>query len=267
METTLEVGAVVDIATGKDAEDIRHGIDGLHGLMSRAPVNPIYQTFTDTVASVGSAPTVLNLEGPASGRVWDIRQLVSLGSDDRSGTFAASVSGVAAAGGSLTLPIGAVLTSVTITSATAAAPVTGVVTVAGATTQSYQYTFDASEDSTSYAYSPGVQPAAGGAVVVTMPAVVGGSAWSIDATYECPVAWYIGTGENVMLGMVIVPATDTLPYAKVPASSESIFLHYGEKLIMIAYGVPSGQQVTGICRIADWPSAAVEGARIGGRRG
>lgn len=261
----LELGAELDIATGQDVRSLTEQIAGLGRILGRRDPRPLYPTMVHTETQNSTVnPLVVSVGGPQSGRVWDIRQLIVTGADDRTGTFTATQAGTAGNAATLTLPVGAAVASITVSSASASAPVTGVVTVTGQTVQSYEYTFSTSEDSVTWPYSPVLNPAPSSSIVVNMPAVVGGSAYTLEATYVVPVAWYLAQGgqAGTALTNLLVPGTQSLPCAVQPASSKSIFVHEGELLVAVVYGLTVGQQATAIARVADWADSYPEGQYV-----
>lgn len=261
-EVRFDIGAVADLALGSDVESIHGKLDRMMRHMGRRDPRPIYNDVPASGIGVAGVATVVRFGGPASGRVWDIRQLVMAGSDDRTSGGNGSTVGVAAAGGTLTVPAGAALAGFTINIGPAAAAVTGVVTVTGSAsgTLSYQLSDGTNGGSLTVNYTPPLQPAAPGtSIVITVPAIATGGAYTIDAQWVYPVAWYKSMSDNAGLAQLLVPGTFTVPGTVVPASAESVFIHFGEQVTALVYGLPAGQQVTGVVRVADWPDSIPEG--------
>lgn len=77
MEIDLEIGAKVDIATGKDVDMIRDDIRGIHGR------KPFYNS-SPAAGNIpaGNTPLTLDLGSPATGRIWNILGVTLLGVDD-----------------------------------------------------------------------------------------------------------------------------------------------------------------------------------------
>lgn len=271
---SIQLGGTLDIASGAEVAALGTSIDNkLESLMRRDP-KPIMRTIPSNPIQGLSAggPVYANLGGPASGKVWYIRQLLAVLADPFTSQGVATVNAAAAAGSSLTLPPGAVLTGLNITSAgAAAAPVTGAVTIAGGTggTQTTQYVFTA--NGTVVALPEGLSPAVPntGQIVITMPAVTGGTAYTMTATYAYPIAWYIAFSNagdnqipNVGLTELLVPGVQTLPSVFLPGDSDGLFVHFGEHVICQVNGLALGQSSMALIRVSEYVDSAEEARRM-----
>lgn len=266
LDVAVVAGAEVDIDLGGEASgESREKSRGLLG-KGRDP-RPIYSDFPGSgiQGAVAGTPLYINFGGPASGRIWDIRQLVSFGQDDRTQGQQSSGTAAGAAGQTLTLPAGQALSSFTVTMAGVPA-VNVLVTVTGGVggTLSYQLTDGPNGVVFTQSFVPPLMPATPTtSIVITIPAVVAAGASAITATTYLPVAWYKATNDpnafnTPMITNLLVPGTRFVPDTVVPGSSESLFVKFREILVAVVYGVPANGQAGGIARVADWPDTVPE---------
>ena len=263
---SVEAGAGFDISTAFKSLG-----DKLDNIGRRDP-RPIMRTIPSSAVQTNAAggPVYVSMGGPASGKIWYIRQLVATLGDAFSNQGIATVNGGAASTQTLTLPAGAVLTGLEITSAgAAAAPVTGAVTIAGSgATQTIQYVFTA--NGTVLNQGLDLMPTTPNTpIVITMPAVAGGTAFSMTATYDFPVAWYVsfanaGDLQPVSVGIseLLVPGVGTLPQAILPGDSDGLYVHFGEHVIAQINGLPIGQSVMALVRVSEVIDSATEARRM-----
>lgn len=264
MKVDVGMGVIVDIASGEEMVGLGKKIDMLGDRLMKRDPRPMYNTKPGSVIAAAGVPTIIPLGGPSSGRVWDIRQLITVGPDDHASSYSQSAVGAPAGAASVTLPQGASLSHLTITGATAAAPVSGLVTitgVSGGTVLTYEVTFGVSGNGLDLGFTPPLSAVTDAtSIVVTVAAIAGGSAYWITTQAVFPVAWY--TTIDVELPQILVPGLQVVPFSVVPASAESIFLHFGEVLTCVVHGMPAGMQAVAIARIADWPDGVPEGRRF-----
>ena len=267
---SIQLGGMLDIASGSEVEAMGGKVIAA---LSRRDPKPIMRSIPGNAiqAVAAGGPVYINLGGPASGKVWYIRQLLAILADPFTNQGVATVNGAPAGTASLTLPVGANLTGLTITSASAAGPVTGAVTIAGATggTQTIQYVFSANGDLTNLPVT--LMPAVPGTgqIVVTMPAVVSGSAYTLTALYDFPLAWYVAFSNagdnqvpNVGLTELLVPGVQTLPSVFLPGDSDGLFVHFGEHVICQVNGLAFGQSSMALVRVSEYVDSAEEARRM-----
>lgn len=265
-ELDIAAGAVVGVELDLDG-DGETSVKSREKSHDRRDHRPTYVEVASAVGqgSVAGTPVFLNFGGPASGRIWDIRQLVSFGTDDRTQGQNSSQTAVAAAANVLTLPAGQALTGFVL-STSGVPPVTGVLTVTGGAggTLSYQITEQAGGEVNTFTFSPPLMPATpGGSIVINFPAIVSGGASAITATTVLPIAWYKAnsdptTSNPPMLPNLLVPGTRFIPDTVQPASAESTYVKFREILVAVVYGVPANSQVGGVVRVADWADTVPE---------
>lgn len=263
---SVAVGAEFDFSTA--FSELGSKLDRLCVRDPRPIMRTIPSSAVQAIAAGG--PVYISMGGPASGKIWFIRQLVATLGDAFSNQGIATVNGVAASGQVLTLPVGAVLTGLEISSAgAAAAPVTAAVTIAGGVggTQTIQYVFTANGTNLNQALD--IMPVAGASIVVTMPALAGGTAYTMTATYGYPVAWYVsfanaGDNQPVNVGLteLLVPGVGTLPQAILPGDSDGLFVHYGEHVIAQVNGLTLGQSAMALVRVSEQIDSASEARRL-----
>lgn len=263
---SVAVGAEFDF--GAAFSELGSKLDRLGRRDPRPIMRTIPASAVQTVAAGG--PVYVSMGGPASGKIWFIRQLVATLGDAFSNQGIVTVDGGAGSSQVLTLPVGAVLTELMISSAGgAAAPVTGAVSIAGGTggTQNMQYVFTA--NGTVLARDLYIMPVTRGGITVTMPAVAGGTAYTMTATYDYPVAWYVSFADagdnqpvNVGLTELLVPGIGNLPQAILPGDSDGLFVHYGEHVIAQVNGLSLGQSAMALVRVSEQIDSASEARRL-----
>lgn len=269
----IALGAEVDIASSAEVAAVGASLgDKLDSLLGRDP-RPIY----DDIAKAGQPATgfqcLINLGGPASGRVWDLRQLVLTGGDDSNAysVVTAVAAGGAAAGSVASLPAGVAITGFDVEFATTAAPVSGDVTVTGVAggTLTFKITDGLAGGALNIRFPVPIPPAVlATPITVTVPAIVGSGAHTTVAYGTVQAAWYKVHSDAPSVLQLLTPrgggsgAAGGVPSSIVPASSESIFLHFGESLVAAVYGLTTGQSVVAIARVAEWPDGATEARRL-----
>lgn len=265
---TFALGATADVASSSEVSSAADRV--LSAVNSGRDPRPLYIEPAQSGQGIAAGVIRLEMGGPASGRVWDIRQLVLAGQDDSS-TFAGwtvSTVGVAAAAGTATLPPGQAIWGFDIEVGPAASALTGVVTVTGTAfgTLSYQLSETTTGSGLSIRFPepiPPLTPAT--SIVVNVPAIATGAAYTIDAYGEVQVAWYKAVSDQPGLPQLLVPRSGVpgrVPGSVVPASSKSLFLHFGDQLVALVYGLPVGLTATAIARVAEWPASSMESGRI-----
>lgn len=267
LDVAVIAGAEIDLDLGGEGSVESREKSGLlgHGRDRR----PIYSDLPAATqqGAVAGTPLYLSFGGPASGRIWDIRQLVTFGADDRTSAIPSGQTAAGAAANTLTLPAGQALTSFAVSMLGVAAAVNTTVTVTGITggaTLTYQITDGPNGVNQTYTFSPPLMPATpGGSIVITLGAIASGGASAIDATTVMPVAWYKATNDPnaasaPMVTNLLVPGVRFIPDTNVPASAESSFVKFREILVAVVYGVPALQQCGGVVRVADWADTVPE---------
>lgn len=265
-EMKLELGGVFDIASGSDLSSLSDRVDKGFGLLSRRDPKPIMRPMVAAaVQAVNSGSIFLDFGGPASGRVWYIRQLMACYGDAFTAGLTVSASNVAGASTTINLPPGAELQQFTIVSTPAAAAVTVTnVDIANAIggIQDFSYTFQVTDSGQTYIVN--AKPTGPTASIqIVMPAVTGGSSYTMRAVIGNPVAWYISqTNTAPGVSELILPGIHSLPMAIVPGDSDGLFVHYGERIMAQVVGLPVNTAITGVVRVAEFVDSAEEARRM-----
>ena len=87
----IVLGGELDIASGREVSDAKDEILGV--LRHKPDEKPIWRK-AQAAGTIAASPVVIPLvpDGPASGRTWNITQLIALGSDDHTTLTGVSVS-------------------------------------------------------------------------------------------------------------------------------------------------------------------------------
>ncbi len=248
----LAIGAEADIASG---DEVRNAVDGLRSELfgTRVPP-PLHPRVPASLAgSATGTGNVLWFQGPAKGRVWALEALVVTTTDDHTGVVTASSSIAAAAAGSAFLPAGAMLSGFDIEFATGAGPISGDATVTGLVggTQTYKVTAGVAGGSSLSVKYPSPIPASADIVnpTVSVPAMVGGSAYTINVWGVMTVALYVGDPTNVGAGQILMPVQPMPTFYAFPR--ETVFVQPGDSVFAVVYGAASGQAISGNLHVID----------------
>lgn len=279
----LALGAEVDIATGDEVRDaVKGSTDTILNRIGRSAVRGnrrrIPASYSLTAAATGSF--VLDFGSPSGNTLWWLVEAVITGVDDRTGTPAtvvnqASAVFAAAAAGSVALPVlGESITGYIINLQSPAAAVVMDVTVTnvagGTITNRISVPVGGKDVAVTF---PAPIPAlnAGVAPTVTVPATVGGPAYSITVTGQTvtapPVAaMYCGapSRQQTPTSVIDTPSLGTLvrPGVALPAvfqfPKEVWPVHNGENLFAVVYSTLAPLTVvSGVATVIEIDSSLV----------
>lgn len=272
MSIDADFSASLSLSLGKlsasiDTLNRRDALREQHRLSAFPRQIGFFNQMTSLIPSNG----FVDLDGPRSGRYWEIRLLGVTALSGSAFTALPSSAGVqasntfaGAASGSVALAAGASLTGFDINFQSGTS-VSGVVTVTNALggTLSYAITVPAGGGTFSQTFNPPLPPlTAGSQITVNVPAMVGGPAYSISVngvtTTAAPVVTFsAGQIAGALAPGVLPPGQARWQFTTVPSwenfSADQLLLHFGEKLIVGATGIPAGLSITPVAVINDIP--------------
>lgn len=290
LDADIDLAGTLSISLGK----IQASVDTLTGKMEREEQRrlseyprqiPFFQILTSALPASG----LIDLDGPRMGREWEVRIISAIAMPAANNAFStfptaagvvqASATFAAAAAGSVSLPNGASITGFDLIMVNGvAASLNALATVTNVVSGPLNYEIieqPASGETLSVRYpNPIPTTSAGVAATVNVPAIVGGTAYSLTVYGVTPaVASPIITFyEGQLVGS---PAAGILPAGQVrwqfnviPAfenfSADQFLIHQNTHLIIGATGIPAGVSLYVQGVINDIPKSRLGVVSVGG---
>lgn len=212
-------------------------------LLIKRSAKPLHYPIVGSVVGATGTATIMSNQAPDSGRIWELERFSLFGADGHTAlTTVPAVTQPAVPASTVAqqnvnqFPVQVVISAGTIT----AVVVNGVTVGSGAGT----YTVPAN-----------------GSISITYT-VAPTWVWTALSTSGALADVYAASSPLVVPDMsaqifsgLAIPSTTYPP-------DESEWLHYGEQLIVVAFGLPANSQVVFVARIADWPMEAVESLEL-----
>jgi hypothetical protein len=252
VSVSLQGGVEIDLLSGSEFKD---GLGNLGKELRRNPPNRL--TIPASLQGSGSgADNALRFGGPTIHRVWQLKGLSIVGNNALSGPIAVSTTGTAANTANVSLPAGASLTGFDIEFGAGAAAVSGIATVAltASGTLKYQVTASATNGSSLEVRYPQPLPAFNptSSITITVPAIVGGSDYTITAYGTSLVALYqgdpiISTPTNILLPATPIPGAPTF-------QNDALWVKPGDTVFAILFGAGATENYSGQLHVAEYIS-------------